>query len=203
MPNAPIPFDNVLADKKPAALTLELINDTAHADIVGRAKERHDLADQRRVQNPSPAATDEYLDAFQALEEARAAAREHTRYWRFVSVGRPEYEKLLDAHQATKAQRDDNRKKQLARGVLPANVTQVAWSVATFPPALISACCIGVFVTENDAEAAVVPDEPYLDAEQAQALWDSKKFNDAELDAIFSAALLVNRLNRTADLGNG
>ena len=43
----PIPFGSVLDAKKPAGLTIEIINDSAHADAVNRARSRRDAAQRR------------------------------------------------------------------------------------------------------------------------------------------------------------
>jgi hypothetical protein len=200
---SPIPFDDVLEAKKPAGLTLEMINDTAHADAVNRAIGRRDTAQRLFDRDKSASNTNDLIEAEQALDAVRAAAREATRYWRFVAIGRVAYEALRDAHPSSKVERDDYRKKMAAMGRQQSEIGQIVWSAATFPPALIAASCAGVYATEADAEAATTGEGPYLSLERATELWNSDRYNSNELDTLFSAALLVNTSNRTADLGNG
>jgi hypothetical protein len=131
---SPIPFDDVLEAKKPAGLTLEMINDTAHADAVNRAIGRRDTAQRLFDRDKSASNTNDLIEAEQALDAVRAAAREATRYWRFVAIGRVAYEALRDAHPSSKVERDDYRKKMAAMGRQQSEIGQIVWSAATFPP---------------------------------------------------------------------
>jgi hypothetical protein len=89
---------------------------------------------------------------------------EKTVTFRFKALSRDRYERLLATHQPTKEQR--------ARTTALGGFLQ--WNPDTFPPALMAACLVD-------------PDD--LTADDVQAMFVDDEWNQAELEALFSAAL--------------
>lgn len=174
----------VLQRKKPKTIKVSVVLDGDLADAVRHAEGKLRSAEVRLAGRPND--QEAQVDAREAtdrLEAVRADARPETEEFVFQSLGRRGYEDMRSAHPPTKAQIDDARKAALANGN---QNSQLGWNLKTFPPALIAACCTSHPMT----------------VEQATEMWDSDVFNQAELDDLFSAAVIVNTTNRLVDLGN-
>lgn len=99
-----------------------------------------------------------------------------TATFKFASIGRAGWEKVLDDHQATDEQQAEHRHAQVARDVPQLLITSLRWNRDTFPPALIAASCI----------------EPEMTVAQAQALWDDPAWSAVECNKLFESAKVAN-----------
>lgn len=122
------------------------------------------------------ATSDNRTEREKALEDAKAALAEASVTMRFQSIGRKKYDALIDAHPATDEQKADAKKQGVDE--MP------AYNIETFPPALIQASCA----------------DPELSEDDVQQIYDD--WNNAEIFELFMAALEVNTVRRTGDLGN-
>jgi hypothetical protein len=102
-----------------------------------------------------------------------------------AAIGRIAWNDLLDEHQATDEQQSEFRQEQLERGLRPNQVQRRGWNPDTFPPVAIAACAVA----------------PKISVAQAKKLWNDPRWNDGELDRLFSAVLLVNQSSKLVSLG--
>lgn len=103
----------------------------------------------------------------------------------FQAIGNRAWEALKAAHPPTDEQQGAQRQEQLDRGVMPSKIQKLRWNPDTFPPALIAASAVS----------------PKITPDQARRLWVDDKRNPAELDKLFSAALLANESAAQVRLG--
>jgi hypothetical protein len=114
---------------------------------------------------PAATAAREELDELSAdLDKLLVDKDEKTVTFRFKALSRDRYERLLAAHQPSKTQRAQTT----AMGGF------LQWNPDTFPPALIAACL-------------VEPDD--LSDEDVESMFTDDAWNQAELGALFDAAL--------------
>ena len=174
------PIDHLLSKKKPFTKQVPVVFDPDLGAEFETVRRDRDVAAIRAEANP-----DDSELAFRLLEADQALAAIRQRLdeegavvtFTFRGIGRAAYGKLADAHPPTAEQR--------AKGKAMNMDTPV--NSETFPPVLIAACLV----------------EPPLTAEEVQALWDDPNWNDAELGALYTAAIEVNGTRRTVDLGKG
>ena len=121
------------------------------------------------------------------LDNARTEAAEHTVVFRMRSISRPAMAALRLAHPPTKQQREDYRKAQVQAGIPGRERGELTYNPDTFPPAVVAACCA----------------EPEMTYEEALEIWEDPEWNEAELAALFQAAMTVNMTARRVDLGEG
>lgn len=127
------------------------------------------------------------LEADEAAQAARAAARAESTFFVFQSIGRKRFEELRDTCPASIEQQDRYRAEALNAGTPPNQIGTLDHDPQRFPAVLISACCISPKMTVDDA----------------QAIWDGDEWSQAELTELFTGALTVNTWNRRIDLGKG
>lgn len=117
--------------------------------------------------------------------------------FRFQPVDTVTMDRLKTEHRPTESQRTDARK----------NGTDLPeWNVATFPPALIAAACVYIKTPMPDGEPVEAKGVGCFPHEEAQQLWTSDRWNEAERSDLFNTALAayMTRTNLTgAELGNG
>lgn len=99
-----------------------------------------------------------------------------TATFKFASIGRVGWEKVLDDHQASDEQQAEYRQEQLDRDVPLLMVGALRWNRETFPPALIAASCV----------------DPEMTVAQAQALWDDPAWSAVECRKLFDGAKVAN-----------
>jgi hypothetical protein len=106
------------------------------------------------------------------LDAAEKVVRDNSAHFHFRSIGK-RYQKLLDEHPATPEQLKTNPN-------LPFNLDKLR-------PVLISACLVSPVLSADEVKRTIV---------------DSDDWNNAEIQALFDAAVGVNTNARLANLGN-
>ena len=172
-------IEDILAAKKPASMECPVVLDQTLLDQVAAATTALEEV-QRKADRQGLSA------AKRKLHEAERRCEEGTAKFHFEAVGRLEWEQLRDDHQPTDEQVEDWQRTMIGKGVSPSEAGRPPWNHETFPPTAIAASCV----------------DPKMSVEQARALWDSPRFGAAELDKLFSAAVMVNTTSRQVSLGN-
>lgn len=124
----------------------------------------------------SEATAENRTEREEALEAAKERLSDAVVTMKFQSVGRKRYDEIIDAHPATEEQKAQAKKQGIEE--------TPSYNLETFPPALVAASLV----------------EPDLTLEDVQELYDT--WNNAEVMELFLAALEVNTIRRTGDLGN-
>jgi hypothetical protein len=118
------------------------------------------------------------------VAEAKARLVEDSIELKFRSIGRKNYDALLEAHPPTPEQIKEFQEANADKEGNPGK-GQPPYNVDTFAPALVAASLA----------------EPELSEEQVQELFD--EWNATELAELWVAALEVNTQRRVVSLGNG
>lgn len=105
----------------------------------------------------------------------------------FRALSRKRWNDLLTEFAATDDQKAAYRLAQLAAGIPLGRINDVVWDAERFPPQLIAACCV----------------DPVIPVDLSIEMWDeeNESWTNAELDKIFSAALVVNQRADLVRLG--
>lgn len=180
----PASIEAIMARKKARELTVKIVLD---AELIGPAEQAEqeakrfeslaDIAANNTKATPEmrAARVKEAKAARRKADKAKAEVEAATARFRFCAMGGEELEELLKAHRPTPAQQAAEQKEAKEQGRRPRDLW---FNEETFPPAIIAACCA----------------DPEMSEEQAQELWTSKEWNDAERTALFTAAQQVNRM---------
>lgn len=169
---------SVRKNKKPTLKKVPISLDGEKAAEFNAAQRAFDAADAAVEDDPRNKVKLARLEeARLALEELRPEVEDGLVEFVFRSIGRQGYEDIVSACPPTKEQRAAAAKKQ----------EDVNWNETTFPPSLIAAALISPEATE----------------EEVFELWDDPDWNQAELIALFVAALQANQETTVADLGKG
>jgi hypothetical protein len=179
----PVTLDHLLSQKKATTETVEIVLDPELAEELAEARKTRDAAaaraSVRTTDSEAPAQMWEAEETVARLER-KVEEEEVAVYFTFRSIGRAAFDSLVAAHPAGAEQRA--RLKRF--GV---NAEDVPWDEESFPPAIIAASLV----------------EPKLTEAEVRALWHADNWNQAELSALVIAAIKVNGVRRTADLGKG
>lgn len=172
-PKARPSFDDLLKAKAPVTVTdLFGVPPKLNQALV----EARELVSRLQLRDLSdPSNSEQLSQAGKELDEARAEVREAGVEVVMRSIGRDAWEKLKRAHPPTDAQREEYTARG-GRGKLDYN-----WD--TFPPVAIAAAAA----------------QPEMTVEQAQQLWDSPDWNEAECARLFEMAM---EANETRQVGN-
>lgn len=174
---------DVLDKKKAPVETVWIIQNEEGADEYEKLTKQITLLEDTlvRLNGEEPEVIVERLERLQTRrEELRENLLKDALKFEFTSIGRPEYRKLLMEHPPSDEQKEEVRK---AGG----DPDLLQWDPDSFPPRLVSESCTN----------------PKMTKAQAQKIWKSKKWNVAELDALFQGALNANVQRAIADLGKG
>lgn len=90
----------------------------------------------------------------------------------FRSIGRGPFNRLQDEHPPTSSQQTRALAEARALG-LPDRLARLRWDADTFPPALVAAAAM----------------DPVISSDEAAAMFDDDGWNEAELTALFAAAV--------------
>lgn len=105
--------------------------------------------------------------------------------FRFEAVSRVEWEKLIDDHPPSVEQAKEHLARQIANDVPVLQRTALTYNRDTFRPAVLAATCR----------------EPAMTVDQADRLLRDDRWSFAEMDRLWSAAMLVNTRSRRVSLG--
>lgn len=175
--DAPPSYKDIKKRKKPAISKVPIALDGEFADKFNAASRRLAEAEAELEAEPRNASLRKVVQEHEAtVEELRSECEDQIVEFVFRSIGRRQFEDLVDACPPTKAQKAEARK---------AGEEDLGWDPDTFPPTLIHAAIISPEMTE----------------EEAFELWDDEDWNQAELMALFLAALSVNQQRKVVELG--
>lgn len=190
-------------NKKPSSQRVGIVMDSRYQNAIDDAQYR--LAQlQMRARVLGGTQTDRQLandlaDAQEALENAQAAALEHTEWFIAKALSPRQYDALLAKHPPTKDQKAEARKDNRV----------VAYNIDTFPPELIASCVYLVTpLDEPDPETGDMERHEPLTEEFVKEMFeggDEPQWNQGELVALTNAAQAANQAQpqRVAALGNG
>lgn len=177
----PATRDHLLSRKKPLYKTVQVVLDPELAEALTRARAEASLLAARLVSRPNDTAlADQYTAAQAELDDllARADADEVVVEVTFKSIGRAAYDELISAHPPTEAQNAAAKESGQAPNGL-------VWNPDTFPAAVVAASMV----------------TPQMTLEDVLAIFNSPDWNGPEQEALVTAALEVNTIRRTVDLG--
>lgn len=178
----PVTLDHLISQKKAVTETVEIVLDPALAEELESARKTRDVAAARAsVRSTDSEAQAQMWEAEEIVArlERQVEEEEVAVYFTFRSIGRATFDALVAAHPAGPEQRAKYKR---------AGVTEdIPWNEDTFPPAIIAASLV----------------EPKLTEEEVRALWLADNWNQAELSVLALAAIKVNGVRRTTDLGKG
>jgi len=175
----PATADHLKSKKKRATKVIDVVLDPDVARAVHDAEWAVEQAEGRLRVAPDDEAAQAAVWAAKAELDtlrAQAAADEAVVTLKFRSVGHHAYDQLVRDHPPTA--------EQIAE-VKAAGMGDLNFNADTFPPALVAASL----------------EEPKMTVAEVTELWDSPDWNQAELSAIFTAAVEVNSRRVTLDLG--
>jgi hypothetical protein len=169
-------LDDIIARKRPTELKVVIALTPEVGYRLAEAQQKVEGARRAQLLIKSDEAELSLAEAEAELEAVKEEVMEDCAEFVFHSIGRQAFEDLRDAHVPTPKQKDKAKKLATQLG-LGTRGGQIGWNVETFPPALISACCVS----------------PEMEFEEATELWNSEVFNEAETGQLFQAALQVNQ----------
>ena len=175
----PATADHLRSKKKRATKTIDVVLDPDAARAVHDAEWVVEQAEARlRLTPADPDAQQASWTAKENLDtlRAQAAADDAVVTLTFRSIGHHAYDELVRAHPPTA--------EQIAE-VKAAGVNDLNFNADTFPPTIVSASL----------------ETPKMTVDEVAELWQSADWNQAELTAIFTAAVEVNQRRVTLDLG--
>lgn len=168
-------FKDIKGAKKPVTKSVRIVLDPDVGVQYNEAKLAYDnakvMSDAVPADKALRATANGASDAFDAALEA---IEENSVLFTFRALARTGLDDIIAEHPPTPKQ----KKAAEQRG------EEANWNSDTFPPALMAACCI----------------EPELTPEDAQEMWDSPDWNQAELLSLFATALEVQQTRRVVDL---
>ena len=184
MSTKPVTLADHKSKKKPVIRKVWIAGDDEIA-------EKHNIALQKcntlkglhRARPEDKEIANDLYQAEKALKEAETELRATALLFKFRSIGRVAFEKLVKQHGPKEEDFEEARKD----GVEP---TQVNWHTATFSVALTAACSL----------------EPKMTVAEVQELFDDEAWTEVENSALFNAALGANLERRAINLdavGNG
>lgn len=169
-----------LLGKDPEQRSVDFIADRTIRERLSEAQS--DLDDAKRAlsrvrqgDTDGKAAAERVVDdCRQVVDDLLEQARPHRIRFTFDALDAQAYDgiKGQKEHRPTEHQRTVARK---------ANLPEPEWNTDTFPPAVISAACVGVTTPNGN--------QPGLSVEEARQLWASRAWNQAERGELFNAAL--------------
>lgn len=172
----PVTMDHLRSRKKPVIERVPIVLDTELADRLEAAKTEYEAARTSFEARATDASRERFIAAEDAYEAAKTEAEDNVAVFVFRGIGRRPFDDLVDAHLPTKEQKE--RAKREGSG-------DITWNPESFPPALVSAASV----------------EPKLSVEEAQEIWESPEWNQAEIMAVFFGALNANSQRRITELG--
>jgi len=198
----PSPRDRLRARPKVGNFRIiPIVLDPMLADEYEQAKSKRDqarmMADLRKNDDTVAVTLIEAEDTLAEIERrVRPAVQRHL----VVSLGRQQYDDLVNEFPPTKDQRAKAAK---------AGEERPQFDDTKFPPALIARCL--TWFGDGDEQAPPeqdppqpVPTEPLFTADEiAEDIWNNPQWNTAETMTLFLACVEVNTGRRLVDLGKG
>lgn len=152
-------FEQMMARKQRVTTSETIIIDHKWADSLDDARRAVFRASQEaRVAGRDPEDDEAWQEANADVQALLGQQAEAVQVFTFRAIGRPEYQRILDDHQPTLAQRKE------APGL--------AWNPLTFPQALVAATSL----------------EPRMTEQQVDEMWNSVEWTAGELGKLWGAA---------------
>lgn len=173
----PATLDHLRSQKKPVRRTITIALDSEIAERYASLKADYDFTKSRLQARPDDELLrNEFTDVEERFLVVKDEMEDNAVSFKFRSIGRQPFEDLVMEHRPTKEQKDEARK---------SGIRTVDWNPETFPVALIAASST----------------EPILTPVEVKELWESEDWNQAELLALFGAAMEANQQRQIIDLG--
>lgn len=169
----------VLDRKRPVEHSVPIALESKYADAVAAAEGAiEQLERDHRLGRVTVEELQERGPALQvALDEAKAEYEENSVVFRARALGRKHLDRLMAEHPPTDDQQAAFR--ELVRNApMAAKNGELPYNTDTFPPALLAASLV----------------EPEFTLDEAQELWDSDTWSDAELATILNACWAVQKM---------
>ena len=183
-----VPLDHLRGKKRPVVRHTDIFVDEGVAETINRAKLELETAEGiARNKSSDLAAQVRRDEARRELERLQDEAVENEQVVRFTfrGIGRKAFERLKEDHPPTPEQQKQAQEQGLAAG-LEAELTRLQWDADKFPPALVAAASL----------------DPKISHDEAWQLFHvSEDWNEAEVTALFVAALSAQQARDSADLG--
>lgn len=177
----PVTMDHLRSKKQPTIRKVRLSMSSDVDERLNQAESEFTLAQVQLMADDEDEELKVKADQTKfALKAAQDAAMEDSVEFVFRSMGRKQYDALVDEHPPSEASRKD----ALKQG---GNPDQLPWDPYTFPPALLAASIVS----------------PALTHEDIMELWESNDWSGNEMSELFSAALEAQQARRLVQLGNG
>lgn len=183
--NKPKTLDHLRSAKKPVFRNVWVaLDDEMAAEYQEAVEKRNRLKTLVSLRPEDAQAAKDLNIAEQTLREIEAKFREEgAARFRFRSIGRVKFERLVKDHPPTAAE-----KQEVAEA--GGDPSQLGWCVETFTVALVAACSV----------------EPEMTVAEVRELWDDENWTQGEAASMFNACLEANSEHRQINLdavGNG
>lgn len=172
----PLTYDRLKKQKQPTIKKCRIVTD-AEVDFEYRAAEQEwGLAQIMFTDEDNENEVERLKKAEARFNAAKETAMGCSVEFKFRSIGRKAFSKIIDEHPPTA--------KQLAAEEDVANKPE--WNVDTFPQALVAAASVSPRLTEAETEE----------------MWDSADWSMVELNDLFSTAIQAQNTRRLIEAGN-
>ena len=170
----------LLDAKEPVEHTFPISLKSRYRDALTEAEQALTKLESRYRLNLIPGDVDwpaMHAEAEAAVEAAKAELEENSQEFAFRALGRKQLGALVKKHRPTDEEVKEFQRLAKLNPATAAN-GELPYNQVTLPPELIQLACI----------------DPVFSFEEAQELWDSDSWSDAELAMILNAAWAVNKL---------
>ena len=187
MAERPQTYDHLKSKKKPHISEVHLALDPEQGEVFEEIlKEVRDARIRATALPDNPKVQEDLVAAEAKYEEIKDRIDDVVATFKFRSIGRKKFEKLVLAHPPTEEQ-VERAKKYSPEPEEGQEDAPLAHNPETFPPALIAACLVS----------------PTMTVEQATEMWDSDDWTGTELMTLFFTAQAVNIRRATVNLPKG
>lgn len=170
-------YADLKSRKKPNVKKVPIALDGEKADEFNNLRVAYDEAKQQSEYDLTNAENRAKANDLKAeLDALKVSMEDEVVEFTFRSIGRKAYEDLTNDSQPTQEQ--VQKAKELGENNL-------SWNPDTFPPALVAASLV----------------DPDFSKQDIEEIWSDPDWNEAELMALFFAALEANQTRKVVDLG--
>lgn len=185
--NAAVPLDHLRSKKQPVTRSVRILTDSDLGEEYGRL-EKAERALERRLTStevPPQALVAEHTEVAKRLADLEKLVEENSILFKFRSIGRKKFEKLQELHPPTEEQ--EKEFEEAVKDNPQLRGQKVPFNTETYPRALIVACMI----------------EPKLTQSEVADWLEDDSWNEAEIEAMFTAAMEANTQRQVLELGKG
>jgi hypothetical protein len=181
--NRPPTYDHLKSHKKPntTQIRIALNSDVQEAfeESVGKLEMARMMTENLPEGPAKNRAAVDLVDAQAAFEKAKADVVKNSVIFKFRSIGRTKYDKLINEHPPTPSQKEEFDQ------IKDDPTDQLAWNPETFSVALVAASLV----------------EPEFTEAEVKDLWEDENWSQNDLGVLFQTALSANTARSVVDLG--